>query len=67
MLSFQKIDDLFGQVMKEKFSEIAKGSAVLRFPASNGEMQAATVWIGVNNVSLMLNKEEVNSFMFLLS
>ena len=26
----------------------------------------ATVWIGVNNVSLMVNKEEIRSFRFLL-
>jgi hypothetical protein len=26
----------------------------------------ATVWIGVNNVSLMINKEEIKSFKFLI-
>lgn len=26
----------------------------------------ATVWIGVNNVSLMVNKEEIKSFKFLM-
>ena len=26
----------------------------------------STIWVGVNNVSLMVNKEEIKSFKFLL-
>ena len=67
MLSFQKIETLFGESTKEKFTSIERGSAVLRFPSANGEIIACTIWIGVNNVSLMFNKEEINSIIFLLS
>ena len=38
MLNFEKIEANFGQEMKEKFTGIPKGSAVLRFPSSNGEI-----------------------------
>ena len=34
MLSFAKIEELFGLSVKNKFSEIAKGSTVLRFPSA---------------------------------
>jgi hypothetical protein len=67
MLNFAKIEEMFGPSVRAQFSELQKGSAALRFPAANGEMLAATVWVGKNNVSLMLNKEEINSFLFLLS
>lgn len=67
MLNFEKIEAQFGAPMRRCFTEIPKGSAVLRFPSANGEMQACTIWIGVNNVSMMLNKEEIKSFLFLLS
>jgi len=43
------------------------GSAILRFPSANGEILACTIWIGKNNVAMMLNKEEIKSFIFLLS
>lgn len=64
MLTFKQIDELFPSA---NFQEMQKGSAVIRFPSASGEMLAATVWIGVNNVSMMLNKEEINNFVFLLS
>lgn len=67
MLSYAKIEELFGKEVKEKFTEIPKGSAIMRFPSASGELLAATIWIGVNNLSMMLNKEEINSFLFLLS
>lgn len=67
MLNFDKIQGMFGIEVKEKFTLIPKGSAVLKFPSFTGEILACTIWIGVNNVSLMLNKEEINSFVFLLS
>lgn len=52
--------------LKEKhqcsaFEGMEPGSAVM----FAGEVYA-TVWIGVNNVSLMVNKEEIRSFRFLL-
>ena len=67
MLNFEKIEAKFGLEAKRQFTQIPKGSAVLRFPSANGEMLACTIWIGVNNVSMMLNKEEIKSFLFLLS
>ena len=67
MLNYVKIEQEFGASVSEKFSEMQKGSAVIRFPSANGEQLAATVWVGINNVSLMLNKEEINNFVFLLS
>jgi hypothetical protein len=67
MLKFEEISSLFGVEIREKFRNLSKGSAVLRFPSAQGEMLACTIWIGVNNVSLMLSKEEISSFTFLLS
>jgi len=45
-----------------------KGSAVLRFPNISipGEKLACTIWLGVNNMSMMLNKEEINGIKSLL-
>lgn len=40
------------------------GSAVL-FCSQNMDVYA-TIWIGVNNVSMMINKEEIKSFKFLI-
>lgn len=45
----------------DAFEEREHGSAVM----ITGEVYA-TVWIGVNNVSLMVNKEEIKSFRFLM-
>jgi len=67
MLKFEEIQSLFGIEISEKFTKMSKGSAVLRFPSTQGEMLAITIWIGVNNVSLMLSKEEISSFTFLIS
>lgn len=40
------------------------GSAVMFCAGPSGVY--ATVWLGVNNVSLMVNKEEIKSFKFLI-
>ena len=39
-----------------------RGSAVMIY-----EQHCATIWIGVNKVSLMINKEEIKSFKFLMT
>jgi len=62
MLNFDKINELFGESLAEKFKKVSLGSAVLWF----GAEYYACIWIGRNNVSLMLNKEEINGFMFLI-
>ena len=71
-ITFEKISTLFGQPLSQKFKDAKLGSAILQFSPKtikneeNEELLSVTVWIGVNNVSLMLNKEEITSFKFLL-
>lgn len=44
------------------------GSAIIQFLGQGTEdFLSCTVWIGRNSVGLMLNKEEINDFNFLLS
>ena len=38
MLNFEKVEAKFGPEVRAKFTDIPKGSAVLRFPSANGEM-----------------------------
>ena len=38
MLNFEKIEAKFGVEVRAKFTDIPRGSAVLRFPSANGEM-----------------------------
>ena len=38
MLNFEKVEAKFGPDVRAKFTDIPKGSAVLRFPSANGEM-----------------------------
>ena len=64
--SYDKIEGDFGQETRIKLQSLERGSAIIRFPSSSEEL-AASIWIGKNNVSLMLNKEEINSILFLLS
>lgn len=41
-----------------------QGSAVIQFTRPNEyDEQSVTIWIGRNNVMLMLGKEEIKSFM----
>lgn len=56
-----------GQILHENVKKLTSaydgkepGSAVMIF-----EDAYATVWIGVNKVSMMINKEEIKSFKFL--
>lgn len=61
ILTYDEIKQLIGTNV---FEGKESGSAVL-FCAE--QMEAfATIWIGVNNVSMMINKEEIKSFKFLL-
>ncbi len=55
------LEDLRGKFKCNGFEDKEHGSAVILC----GEVYA-TVWIGVNNVSLMVNKEEIKSFRFLM-
>jgi hypothetical protein len=61
-LTFDRIWEKYGKDMRMEV-----GSAVLRMPSVQGESLACTIWIGVNSVRMMLNKEEISSFLFLLS
>lgn len=55
-------DEVKLQFKTNVFDSKEMGSAVMIL---NGEFYA-TIWIGVNNVSLMINKEEIKSFKFLI-
>jgi len=57
-ISFEKLSSEWN--IKE-FEEKDLGSAVMCF-----DDFAVTVWIGKNNVSLMVSKEEINSIKFLM-
>ena len=57
-------EDLMTKYNCESFGHRDTGSAVMICEGQEGVF--ATVWIGVNNVSLMINKEEIKSFKFLI-
>ncbi len=57
-------DDLKLKYQCDSFENRDHGSAVMI--CEGQEEVFATVWIGVNNVSLMVNKEEIKSFKFLI-
>jgi hypothetical protein len=65
-LSFVQIEEKFGQALASKFKSQKLGSAVLQFQTAKQQLLSVTGWIGVNNVSLMLNKEEITSYLFLI-
>ena len=54
-------EELREKVGTDKFDGKENGSAVMMY----GDLYA-TIWVGVNNVSLMINKEEIKSFKFLI-
>jgi hypothetical protein len=56
-------EELKAKYINESFSCKAHGSAVV---FCEGTDVYATVWIGVNSVALMVNKEEIKSFKFLI-
>ena len=56
MLTFQELADNHGC---KEFESKTIGSAIMRF----GKEFAVTVWIGKNNVSLMISKEEIAKIM----
>lgn len=67
-LKLLELSSITYEDLKTKYSCTAfegkqTGSAVI---FCEGMDVYATVWTGVNNVSLMLNKEEIKSFKFLL-
>ncbi len=55
-------DELKNQWKNDSFESKDQGSAVIVC----GELYVS-IWIGVNNVSLMIGKEEIKSFKFLLA
>jgi hypothetical protein len=59
-ITFEDLRTKFGT---NAFDGKDHGSAVI---FAEGTEVYATVWIGVNNVSLMVNKEEIKSFKFLI-
>jgi hypothetical protein len=61
-INFDTIAKNFSYAICEKFKTLEQGSAVLKF----GISYHACIWIGRNNVSIMISKEEINSFLFLL-
>ena len=61
-INFADTTAKFGEALADKFRKIPQGSAILWF----GPEYYACIWIGRNNVSLMLNKEEINGYMALI-
>lgn len=57
-------EDLKSKYQCSEFEGKEHGSAVMFCAGPSGVY--ATVWMGVNNVSLMVNKEEIKSFKFLI-
>ena len=55
-------DELKTELKTDAFEKLDKGSAIMIF-----DKLAACIWIGVNNVSLMINKEETKSLKFLIN
>ncbi len=60
--SIMTYEDIKKHTLIEEFEGKEHGSAIMIYDAE----VYATVWIGVNNVSLMINKEEIKSFRFLI-
>lgn len=60
--SIMTYEDIKQHECIEQFEGREHGSAVMIYDSE----VYATVWIGVNNVSLMVNKEEIKSFRFLI-
>ena len=70
MLSYEELKQLkCGNTIYQRISQMEKGSAVLRFPSVKNpdEKLVCTIWLGVNNLSMMLNKEEINGIKFLVA
>ena len=53
MITFEDLNEVW---KAEKFAKMDIGSAVVQF----GEF-SLTIWVGKNNVSLMVNKEEITA------
>ena len=58
MVTFEQLKN---EWKMEQFEKLDIGSAIMCF-----DDFAITVWIGQNNVSLMISKEEINSIKFLM-
>ena len=56
MLNFETIENKYGN---DKFSQREMGSAIITYAHF-----AIAIWIGKNNVSLMISKEEINAIKF---
>ena len=64
-LTFAAIEEQYGASLAKRFKDSKPGSAVLQFEAGQ-QLLSVTAWIGVNNVSMMINKEEITAFLFLI-
>lgn len=61
-LNFDTIAAQFSDTIANKFKSIPMGSAVLKFSNMHcPEANFVTIWIGRNNVLLMIGKEEIKS------
>lgn len=61
-LNFDTIAAQFSDTLVNKFKSIPIGSAVIKFSSINcPEANFVTIWIGRNNVLLMIGKEEIKS------
>lgn len=61
-LTFDQIAADSSDMLSSKLKSISLGSAVLKFESSHSlEPNYVTIWIGRNNVTLMVGKEEIKS------
>ena len=61
-LTFEQITNEFSDTLSQKFKSLTVGSAIIQF-SNPGQMEpnSVTIWIGRNNVMLMIGKEEIKS------
>ena len=61
-LTFDEIKTEFSDTLSEKFKSLTTGSAIMQF-SNPGQMEAnsITIWIGRNNVMLMIGAGEIKS------
>lgn len=61
-MTFDQIAADCSDLLSSKLKSISKGSAVLKFYNSHSaDPNYVTIWIGRNNVTLMVGKEEIKS------
>ena len=63
-MAFDQIRADFSDTLSNSLKSLTPGSAVMQFIFSNSmrmETNSVTIWIGRNNVLLMIGKEEIKS------